>query len=54
MNKKDFIKGVEKLVDPIDVGTLHFMQSLNNFIPKKFKREWWLVQVKSHHIWDSL
>jgi hypothetical protein len=38
MNKKDFIKGVEKLVDPIDVGTLHFMQSINNFIPKKIQK----------------
>ena len=30
MNKVDFIKGVERLINPIEVGTLHFMQFFNN------------------------
>lgn len=34
-----FIKGVEKLVNPIDVGTLHFIQSFNNFLPKSIQRK---------------
>jgi hypothetical protein len=39
MNKSTFIKGVEKLVNPIDVGTLHFIQSFNNLIPKKIQKK---------------
>jgi hypothetical protein len=35
----DFVKGVERLVDPINVGTLHFMQSFNNMIPKKIQKK---------------
>lgn len=33
MNK--FAKGVERLVNPIDVGTIHFIQYFNNFLPRK-------------------
>lgn len=39
MDKKEFITGVERLVDPINVGTLHFMQSFNNFMPKSLQRK---------------
>ncbi len=39
MNKVDFIKGVEKLIDPIEVGTLHFMQFFNNLLPKKIQKK---------------
>lgn len=38
MNKENFIKGVERLINPIDVGTLHFIQYFNNFIPKKIQK----------------
>jgi hypothetical protein len=30
----NFSKGVERLVDPITVGTLHFIQSFNRLLPK--------------------
>ena len=38
MKKIDFAKGVEKLVNPISVGTLHFMQSFNNLLPKSIQQ----------------
>lgn len=34
-----FRKDVEKLVNPIDVGTLHFIQSFNNLLPKNIQRK---------------
>lgn len=34
MNKNNFAKGVERLIDPISVGTLHFIQSFNRLLPK--------------------
>lgn len=39
MNKENFTKGVERLINPIDVGTIHFIQSFNNYIPKKFQKK---------------
>lgn len=39
MNKKDFVKGVEKLIDPINVGTLHFMQFFNALLPRKIQNQ---------------
>lgn len=33
MDKYRFTKGVEKLIDPISVGTLHFMQSFSGSLP---------------------
>lgn len=39
MNKDFFVKGVERLVNPVDVGTLHFIQSFNNYIPKKVQKK---------------
>ncbi len=34
MDKESFIKGVEKLINPVEVGTLHFIQYFNKFVPK--------------------
>ncbi len=34
MKKADYIKGVEKLVNPIDVGTIHYMQNYTHMLPK--------------------
>jgi hypothetical protein len=39
MNKDIFIKGVEKLVNPVDVGSLHFIQYFNNYIPKNIQKK---------------
>lgn len=39
MNKTNFAKGVERLVDPISVGTLHFMQSFNQILPKSIQKK---------------
>lgn len=38
MNKKIFAKGVEQLVDPIDVGSLHFIQFFNRMLPKSIQK----------------
>lgn len=32
--KNEFIKNVEKMIDPIEVGTVHFMQSYAKAVPK--------------------
>jgi hypothetical protein len=37
--KNDFIVGVEKLVNPIDVGTLHFIQNITGALPKSIQRK---------------
>jgi hypothetical protein len=34
MSQKDFAKGVERLVNPIEVGTIHFVQQLNGLLPR--------------------
>lgn len=39
MDKGKFTKGVEKLVNPIDVGTLHFIQYFNNLMPKNIRKK---------------
>ncbi len=39
MNKETFIKGVEKLVDPIEVSNIHFIQYFNRFVPKKIQKK---------------
>jgi hypothetical protein len=39
MKNNEFITGVEKLVNPVDVGTLHFIQSFNNMIPLKTQKK---------------
>ena len=37
MDKNNFAKGVERLIDPISVGTLHFIQSFNRLLPKSIQ-----------------
>lgn len=39
MEKFDFIKGVEKLINPIEVGSLHFIQFFNSLLPKKIQKK---------------
>jgi len=39
MEKGNFIKGVERLVNPIDVGSLHFIQSFNKLLPKPIQEK---------------
>lgn len=39
-----FAKGVENLVNPISVGTIHFIQQLNSLLPKKIQE---LIMKKS-------
>lgn len=39
MNKTNFAKSVERLIDPISVGTLHFMQSFNQLLPKSIQKQ---------------
>lgn len=39
MNKVNFAKGVERLIDPINVGILHFMQSFNQLLPKSIQKQ---------------
>jgi len=39
MTKNTFIKGVERLVNPIDVGTLHFVESFTKRIPKPIQEK---------------
>ena len=34
MNPKEFAKGVERLVNPIEVGNIHTVQQLNGLLPK--------------------
>jgi len=38
MKHARFIKGVEKLVNPMTVGALHFMQPLNKLLPKSIQK----------------
>lgn len=37
MEKHEFTKNIEKMVDPIEVGTIHFMQSYAKMIPPAFQ-----------------
>ncbi len=37
MNKNEFSKNIEKLVNPITVGSLHFLQSFVDILPKKIQ-----------------
>ena len=39
MKKYDFTKEVEKLIDPITVGTIHFIQYFNSLLPKSVQRK---------------
>jgi len=48
MNQKQFAKNVERLVNPITVGSLHFLQSLNRMLPKSIQKT--LVESSSKKI----
>ncbi len=37
MREKKFIKNVEAMIEPIEVGTIHFMQTYSKSIPKEFQ-----------------
>ncbi len=39
MKDGKFTKGVERLVDPVNVGTLHFIQSFNDLLPKGIQKK---------------
>lgn len=39
MTKHTFVSGVEKLVDPINVGTLHFVESFTKRVPKHMQEK---------------
>lgn len=39
MKKNDFAVGVEKLVNPIDVGTLHFVQNFTGALPLRIQKK---------------
>lgn len=36
-NNSKFIKGVEKLIDPIEVGSMHFLHGLNKLLPRQLQ-----------------
>ena len=38
MGKNIFAKGVEGLIDPISVGSLHFIESFNELLPKSIQK----------------
>ncbi len=38
MKKENFAKSVERLVDPITVGSLHFIQPFNRLLPKPIQK----------------
>ncbi|MEI7918291.1 MAG: hypothetical protein WCH58_02810 [Candidatus Saccharibacteria bacterium] len=48
MNKNNFSKGVERLIDPISVGTLHFIQSFNRLLPRSIQAR--LITASSQKI----
>ncbi len=52
MKKLDFAKGVEKLINPITVGSLHFMQFFNNLLPKSIQRKLVTSSSKKLLLWD--
>jgi len=39
MKNSNFIKEVERLVNPIDVGTIHFIQYFNKFLPVSIQKK---------------
>jgi hypothetical protein len=48
MKETSFIKGVERLINPIDVGTLHFMQGLNDFLPTRVQKKMVAASAKKN------
>lgn len=47
---KNFTKNVEKLINPITVGTLHFLQSFNDKLPKKIQKKMIEKSAKSNSL----
>ena len=47
MHKESFIKGVEKLINPIEVSNIHFIQYFNKFIPKTIQKKMALSSSKT-------
>ena len=39
MKKFDFTKNIEKLVDPINVGSIHFLQQFLTMLPTKYQNK---------------
>ncbi len=38
MKQDEFAKNVERLVDPVNVGSIHFLESLNRMLPKSIQK----------------
>lgn len=47
MKSQDFTKNVERLINPIDVGGLHFIQSFNKLLPKSIQEMFVQSSAKS-------
>jgi hypothetical protein len=47
MEKEKFVKGVEHLINPIDVGSLHFIQSFNKLLPRVIQDQFVKASGKS-------
>lgn len=39
MEKHYFSKGIEKLIDPLEVGTIHFLAPYNRLLPKSIQHK---------------
>jgi hypothetical protein len=39
MKEEEFAKGVERLINPIEVGTIHLVQQLNGLLPKSIQKK---------------
>ena len=51
LNEEQFIKGVESLIDPMEVSTLHFIQTFKKMLPPfMFKRLLKKTSKKTPHI----
>lgn len=37
MNKLKFIKNVEMMINPINIGTIHFLQTNSKILPKSLQ-----------------
>ncbi len=48
MDTKKFTLGVERLINPINVGSLHFMQAFNNYLPKSLQKK--LIKASAQKI----
>lgn len=39
MNRKNFVQNIEKLIDPVTTGSLHFFQSIGGSLPKNIQKK---------------